>query len=87
MICSSGDLLHVAGKDKMQLYIHNIVWILALTVECQLQHYTGRYEYTKVKCNCTETVGFLLDGGLVLHCIPLCYMIAHNAPIQFNAVA
>ena len=68
-------------------YIHNIVWILALTVECQLQHYTGRYEYTKVKCNCTETVGFLLDGGLVLHCIPLCYMIAHNAPIQFNAVA
>ena len=51
------------------------------------EHYTGRYEYTTVKFNYIETAGFLLDGGLVLHCILLCYMIAHNVPIQFNAVA
>ena len=65
----------------------HIVWIFDCGMSAE--HYTGRYEYTTVKCNCIETVGFPLDGGLVLHCIPLppCYMIAHNVPIQFNAVA
>ena len=49
MTCSSGDLLHVAGEDKVQLYI----LCGSLTVECQLSStqagmYTQQQEYKEI---------------------------------------